>query len=99
MDRVSFSAADLVVSASQYLLKWMQQNGWDLPEQTYVAPYVLPNTVRSEEAVPRQTRRKVREIVFFGRLEIRKGLKLFCDAVDELCADSPHRDFNVTFLG
>ncbi len=43
--------------------------------------------------------RKVREIVFFGRLEIRKGLKLFCDTVDELCADSPHRDFEVTFLG
>src|SRR5260370_22080428 len=99
MERVSVSAADIVVSPSQYLLNWMQQNGWDLPEQTYVVPYVLPNTVRSEEAVPRQTRTKVREIVFFGRLEIRKGLKLFCDAVDELCADSPQRDFEVTFLG
>ena len=35
----------------------------------------------------------------FGRLEIRKGLKLFCDALDELCADPLVPDFEVTFLG
>jgi O-antigen biosynthesis protein len=37
--------------------------------------------------------------LFFGRLEIRKGLKLFCDALDELCADRAERRFEVTFLG
>ena len=99
MERTSVSAADIVVSPSQYLLNWMQQNGWELPEHTYVAPYVLPKTVLSEDSAPRQKRKEVREIVFFGRLEIRKGLKLFCDAVDELCADPDHRDFEVTFLG
>jgi glycosyltransferase involved in cell wall biosynthesis/GT2 family glycosyltransferase len=99
MERTSVSAADIVVSPSQYLLNWMQQNGWELPEHTYVAPYVLPKTVLSEDSAPRQKRKEVREIVFFGRLEIRKGLKLFCDAVDELCADPDHRNFEVTFLG
>ena len=99
MERLSVSAADIVVSPSQYLLDWMQRNGWELPEQTYVTPYVLPKTVLSENSAPRQTRREIREIVFFGRLEIRKGLKLFCDALDELCADPTKRDFEVTFLG
>jgi glycosyltransferase involved in cell wall biosynthesis/GT2 family glycosyltransferase len=99
MERTSVSAADIVVSPSQYLLNWMQQNGWELPEHTYVAPYVLPKTVQSEDSAPGQKRKQVREIVFFGRLEIRKGLKLFCDAVDELCADSHRRDFEITFLG
>jgi glycosyltransferase involved in cell wall biosynthesis/GT2 family glycosyltransferase len=99
MERVSVSAADIVVSPSQYLLNWMQQNGWELPEQTYVAPYVLPKTVLSEGAAAHQKRKDIREIVFFGRLEIRKGLKLFCDAVDELCAESASRKFEVTFLG
>ena len=42
MERVSISAADIVTSPSQYLLGWMQENGWELPERTYVAPYVLP---------------------------------------------------------
>ena len=54
MERTSVSAADIVVSPSQYLLGWMQQNGWELPEQTYVAPYVLP------KACSRKTRRRVR---------------------------------------
>ena len=53
----------------------------------------------SEDSAPRQKRKKIREIVFFGRLEIRKGLKLFCDALDELCADRAQRNFEVTFLG
>jgi glycosyltransferase involved in cell wall biosynthesis/GT2 family glycosyltransferase len=98
MERASVSAADVVVSPSQYLLNWMQQNGWELPEQTYVAPYILPKSVLSEDAAP-QKQKEIREIVFFGRLEIRKGLKLFCDALDELCAGSTDREFEVTFLG
>ncbi|MGH7837144.1 MAG: glycosyltransferase family 4 protein, partial [Candidatus Binataceae bacterium] len=99
MERVSISAADIVASPSQYLLRWMQENGWELPERTYVAPYVLPQGLLSEAQVPRPRESEIREIVFFGRLEIRKGLKLFCDAVDELCADRTNRKFEVTFLG
>jgi glycosyltransferase involved in cell wall biosynthesis/GT2 family glycosyltransferase len=99
MERVSVSAADVVVSPSQYLLRWMQQNGWELPERTYVAPYVLPHGLLSENPAPRQGRNEIREIVFFGRLEIRKGLKLFCDALDEICAEQPDRKFEVSFLG
>ena len=53
----------------------------------------------SEAPAPQHRKTEIREIVFFGRLEIRKGLKLFCDAVDELCADRANRKFQVTFLG
>src|SRR5689334_16119939 len=77
----------------------MQQNGWELPEQTFVAPYVLPAALRSENPPPRRQNNKINEIVFFGRLEIRKGLKLFCDALDELCAEPIEHNFEVTFLG
>src|ERR1700722_14790234 len=99
MERVSISAADIVTSPSQYLLRWMQENGWELPERTFVAPYILPQGLLSEAPAPSARRSDIHEIVFFGRLEIRKGLKLFCDAVDELCADPDHREFEVTFLG
>ncbi len=99
MERVSVSAADVVVSPSQYLLNWTQQHGWELPERTYVAPYVLPQGLLTEGPAPRQKQKEIREIVFFGRLEIRKGLKLFCDALDELCAGSTNPQFEVTFLG
>ncbi|HKN02303.1 MAG TPA: glycosyltransferase [Candidatus Binataceae bacterium] len=98
MERQSVSSADIVVSPSQYLLGWMQDNGWTLPEQTYVAPNILRHDVLSENKTPRQAT-KVREIVFFGRLELRKGIKLFCDALDELCIGQGNTDFEVTFLG
>jgi O-antigen biosynthesis protein len=99
MERVSISAADIVTSPSQYLLRWMQENGWELPERTYVAPYILPQGLLSEAPAPSARRSDIHEIVFFGRLEIRKGLKLFCDAIDELCADRASHKFEVTFLG
>jgi O-antigen biosynthesis protein len=99
MERTSVSAADVVISPSQYLLGWMQQNGWELPPETYVAPYVLPEGVLANRLAAPPQSSKIREIVFFGRLEVRKGLKLFCDAVDELCADPVPYDFEVSFLG
>ena len=57
-------------------------------------------------------RRLVRELVFFGRLEVRKGIALFCDAVDAMVAGGllgptgalggatrGDRGVRVTFLG
>ena len=98
MERTSVATADVVVSPSQYLLNWMRQNGWELPQQTYVEPYVLPSTANPTNGTQPVDHGQIREVVFFGRLEIRKGLRLFCDAVDELCA-RPTPPFEVSFLG
>jgi glycosyltransferase involved in cell wall biosynthesis len=98
MERTSVTAADVVLSPSQYLLTWMKKNGWELPEQTYIAPYIRPFGDFFEYPAPPK-KHKISEIVFFGRLEARKGLKLFCDAIDELCADAGTPEFEVVFLG
>jgi O-antigen biosynthesis protein len=98
MERTSVAAADVVLSPSQYLLSWMQKNGWELPEQTYIAPYIRPYGDWFENPAPGK-KNEIHEIVFFGRLELRKGLKVLCDAIDELCADSTTPKFEVTFLG
>jgi O-antigen biosynthesis protein len=98
MERTSVAAADVVVSPSKYLLHWMMKNDWELPEQTYIAPYIRPFGDSFENPAPAQ-RKQICEIVFFGRLEARKGLKLFCDALDELAVGIPALDFEVTFLG
>ncbi|MGA7054404.1 MAG: glycosyltransferase, partial [Mycobacterium sp.] len=99
MERTCVAAADVLVSPSQYLLEWMERNGWELPRQTFVAPYLRPHgTILTNADAPRGNR-AIREIVFFGRLELRKGLKLFCDAIDYLCADGANPDFEVSFLG
>ena len=98
MERVSIALADVVAGPSAYLLRWMRQQSWTLPEKTYVQPYVLPQHARRACSGAIGPARPAREFVFFGRLEERKGLRLFCDALDLLEAE--HLDeMRVAFLG
>ncbi|MHC5033687.1 MAG: glycosyltransferase [Planctomycetota bacterium] len=103
LERRSVAMADVVVSPSQYLLNWMRKRGWQLPPETYVQSNILPFAARQPDREPvgaedSHFQAEVRELVFFGRLEDRKGLVLFCDALDILVA-SGATDFTVTFLG
>ncbi|MGA9315443.1 MAG: glycosyltransferase, partial [Solirubrobacteraceae bacterium] len=99
-ERESVALADAVVSPSQYLLGWLRSNGWRLPRATYVQQYVLSPELwaawedHTETSVPQ----RVRGLTFFGRLEERKGLGLFCDALDLLVGMNPPL-FTVSFLG
>ncbi len=96
LERQSVEGADIVVSPSQYLLRWMSEAGWALPDRSYVQPYVSPVAWRPSQS---QELRRIDELVFFGRLESRKGLELFCDAVDRLVAAALLQHATVTFLG
>lgn len=94
LERRSVEMADVVIGPSQYLLKQYEKYGWRLPAKTFQHPYPLfrdPAPTHSDERVP------VEELVFFGRLETRKGLWLFCEALDRL--SDRLRGKAVTFLG
>ena len=101
LERQCVAGADVVISPSAYMLDWMRSHGWQLPERHFVQPYVLPSSLR--EVAGKQPvgvdGRDPTEVVFFGRLEHRKGLRLFCDALDELAASEPADRFEVTLLG
>lgn len=94
MEQRSAELADLVFSPSQYMLDWAQANGWALPAEQAVLPNLLPRGF--PEVTP--VARPVTEPVFFGRLEERKGLALFCAAITRLAraGRAPER---VAFLG
>ncbi len=100
MERQSVALADVVISPSQYLLNWMKANGWRFPHETYVQQYVpsLPLQALWKERRNDAAPRRVTGLTFFGRLEERKGLSLFCDAVDLLLQMNAPR-FSVSFLG
>jgi len=99
MEQRSTALADVVIGPSQYLLNWKLRHGWRLPEKTFVQPYVMPRAARGDRTgIDDRRARAIEEIVFFGRLEQRKGLVPFCDALDRLARDRP-KDFRVTFLG
>ncbi len=71
----------------------------------YVCPYAVPPDLfrsNDKESLPsaRSARREsAQELVFFGRLETRKGLVTFCDAIDQLVQLLVERRIGVTFLG
>ncbi len=93
LERRSVEWADVVISPSEYLLRKYESYGWKLPQRTYVQPYPFPFI----GGRPDRTPLKVDELVFFGRLEARKGLWLFCEALEHLA--EPLRGRVVTFMG
>jgi glycosyltransferase involved in cell wall biosynthesis len=94
-ERKSVEFADVLVCPSQYGLQWALDAGWTLPRRSYVEQYLFPklDLERYEN-----TGAKFKEIVFFGRLETRKGIELFCDAL-ELLPVGLLKDKTITFLG
>jgi len=98
MERQSAALADVVWSPSQYLLNWLLEQGWKFPESAYVQPLIMPpppgHSIRTDDLGPRP----VNKFVFFGRLETRKGVSLFCDALDRLTKEKIE-DLEITFLG
>ena len=94
LERRSVELADDVVSPSRYLVGWMREKGWRLPRSTRVIQNALP--VEAAAAAPPAP---VAEIVFFGRLEARKGVDLFLSAYTKLCERRDMSGLKVTFLG
>lgn len=99
MERTCVELADLVIAPSQHMLDWMVQHGYTLPPNVSVHPNISPGQARLEVAAFEGTRRTIREICFFGRLEARKGIKMFKEALTLLADEIRARDIAVTFLG
>ncbi|MEW5249616.1 glycosyltransferase [Microbulbifer sp. 2201CG32-9] len=87
MERRCVEMADYVICGSRYLLNWMVDQGYALPHgRTYVQPNVFPvGDIHIREGESRIV--EVEELVFFGRLESRKGIHFFVDALVNLKAD------------
>lgn len=94
MERRSVELADTVISGSAHMLDWMRRAHYALPERSFVWPNIFPGP----EEPAAGTDAPLEEVVFFGRLEPRKGLVLFVDAINYLAkrGETPKR---ITFLG
>jgi len=98
-ERLSVASADVLWSPSEYLLDWIAERGFATPPQTFVQQYVIPREGPAALQNAYGDAPPAREIVFFGRLEERKGLRLFCNAIDALRDDLASRGIAITFLG
>ncbi len=102
LERRSAELADTIVGPSRYLVGWMANQGWRLPEDQRFIPYFtaghLDDLDRDATSGGRRGGDALTEIVFFGRLEERKGVRVFVDALNRIGADRL-AGLTVTFLG
>jgi glycosyltransferase involved in cell wall biosynthesis len=82
LEQAAVELADVVVSPSAYLVEWMRERGWNLPEDTRVLPYLT-----EEASSPATVDGTLRRLAFFGRIDEKKGLKLFAAALHALDHD------------
>lgn len=90
-ERYAFNRADIQLSPSHYMFEYARKVGWEVRPAAQVIAYPYPDV----KYVPsRPPRAEAPELVFFGRLETRKGLEVFVRAVQQL---DPR--LKITFLG
>lgn len=87
---------DLVTAPSEYAIQWCKDQEWPLTT-TRVTPYMINVESLIE---PETTHSPADEILFFGRLETRKGLLLLLDSLRGLLAQGRGKRLRrVHFLG
>jgi glycosyltransferase involved in cell wall biosynthesis len=98
MERYGLTHADAVAFPSRHMMDWTVGRGWPVAAVREALPpcdWIHESFSRREAAPAGQP---VRELVFFGDSGWRRGLTLFCDALDRL-AKSGARELKVTLLG
>ncbi|MCT4565405.1 MAG: glycosyltransferase family 4 protein [Maledivibacter sp.] len=94
-ERYCCKYCDLLISPSQYMFKWAIENGWELAENKKVISNCFEKLIK----ITSNENRDLKHLIFFGRLETRKGLELLCDAILEVIQDHPKSIKRVSFVG
>jgi GT2 family glycosyltransferase/tetratricopeptide (TPR) repeat protein len=89
MEKECVRMAGALVTSTQSMLDWLEQQKWTLPSLRQVRPNPVP--VRASGAPVR-----IKELVYFGSLGLCPGLALFCDALERLNPESL-RGLAITF--
>jgi glycosyltransferase involved in cell wall biosynthesis len=77
-ERFAFEHGDIQLSPTRYMLEVVRSRGWHVRDDALVVSNPFP------QSAPCNASAVVNEVVFFGRLENRKGLRLFLDACRDL---------------
>ncbi|MBW4463959.1 MAG: glycosyltransferase [Pegethrix bostrychoides GSE-TBD4-15B] len=95
-ERYCMEFADYALSPSQAMFDWARNSGWVIAEQNAVIPYLFEHSINSVRA-----NFAGNHLIFFGRLETRKGLEVFLKALQRLAPElrASARTLRVSFLG
>ena len=102
LERSQIENSDLVISPSRYLIDWYREQGLALPEvvqRQWILPQWNEPEFQQREGFLRTRGIEpgvVREIIYFGRHERRKGFDIFVDAIAKLPVSTQP---DITFMG
>jgi GT2 family glycosyltransferase/glycosyltransferase involved in cell wall biosynthesis len=94
-EKEQIAAVDILISPSNHMVGWLRDHGYTLPERVAICPYTFedPLLPGHPEAPNRD------HLIFFGRLETRKGLHLLGGALRNLKRMGGRLPRQVSFLG
>jgi glycosyltransferase involved in cell wall biosynthesis len=113
-EKLSIELAHELTSPSQYMADWYGARGWKLPSKVPVVPNCvslpalsLPGKNSSDGSSPSTDAsqagnliKPVKSVAFFGRLETRKGIEIFFNAISMLPSEVlSNPEFRVLVVG
>jgi glycosyltransferase involved in cell wall biosynthesis/GT2 family glycosyltransferase len=94
-EKETIAAVDILISPSHHMLEWLQSHGYRLPDRVAICPYTFEDhTVAGAPADVDKS-----HLIFFGRLETRKGLHVLGGALRELHQVGGRLPRKVSYLG
>lgn len=98
LEEYSFENADIQVSPSQHLLEWCKNNNWNVRNDAEICRYPINSLigVTYPEGITERN-----NLIFFGRIEVRKGIKEFINALKFIHKSNPNfsDNYNILFVG
>lgn len=94
-ERYSARHSDFVVSPSRYMARHLEGIGWKFPGEVEVLGLPMP---RPENGSAYNPSTPLRTIVYFGRVEERKGVRIFVAALQNLAKNGSYKP-SVVLLG
>jgi glycosyltransferase involved in cell wall biosynthesis/GT2 family glycosyltransferase len=94
-ERYAAKHSDFVISPSHYMSDHLKHLGWQFPAAVEVLGLPMPEPTGeiSGETIP-----EIDTVVYFGRIEERKGIRIFVQALQHLAKSSAHRP-KIALLG
>ncbi|WP_454104274.1 glycosyltransferase [Methylorubrum extorquens] len=101
IERSQIENSDIVISPSKYLIDYYRNKGIAIRDSrviNWILPQWVSKTFRENESLhtPPINRGAIKNIIFLGRQERRKGIEIFIDAVSKL---PPDKQPNLKFVG
>jgi O-antigen biosynthesis protein len=95
-ERYCIEFADYSISPSRAMFDWAETHGWEVSKRSAILPYLF-----EPSHAPISVKFKGSHLIFFGRLETRKGLEIFLKALQQISPrlQAEGKLLKISFLG